>query len=104
MPSSITARQASTVVRTSSTATPASRIATPLNSARVCSSKTHDPVLHSPYEEIARPMCPRERGGNCGVGQDVGIEADYHRSCNSSRGKALTAAPQGSPCVMTSIA
>jgi hypothetical protein len=104
MPLSTTARQSSTVVRTSSTAIPALRIATPLNSARVCSSKTHDPVLHSRYEEIARPMCPREPGGNCGVGQGVGIEADHHWSCISSRAKVRTAAPQGSPCAMTSIA
>jgi hypothetical protein len=36
-------------------------------------------------------MCPREPGGNCGVGQGVGIEADHHRSCNSSRVKVRTA-------------
>ena len=32
--------------------------------------------------------------------EDVGIKADHHRSCISSRAKALTPAPQGRPCAI----
>jgi hypothetical protein len=39
-----------------------------------------------------------------GVDEDVGIKADHHRLCISSRVKVRRAAPQGSSCAITSIA
>src|SRR5271166_5484515 len=59
---------------------------------------------HCPYDKVARPRRLRERSRNGGVDQDVGIEADHHRSCISSRVKARKAAPQGRPWAITAIA
>jgi|SRR6516164_5886178 hypothetical protein len=47
-------------------------------------------------------FCEGSRKG--GVDEDVGIKADHHRSCILSRVKVRGAAPQGSPCAITSIA
>src|SRR5262249_62078189 len=49
---------------------------------------------------------PKDRPPEClgGVDEDVGIKADHHRSCISSRVKVSRVAPQGKPCAITLIA
>ena len=99
-----TARHASIVARTSSTPILALQLPRCMNSARVCSSKMHDPV-RIPVRG-ARASYLFSRGGRKrGIDEDAGIKADRrHRSCISSRVKAPTAAPQGRPCTITLIA
>jgi hypothetical protein len=76
------------------------RIATLLNCASVCSSRMLDPSAFRVRAGRAPGLFWREGG----VDEDVGIKADHHRSCISSRVKVRGAAPQGSPCAITSIA
>src|SRR5262249_12000988 len=50
---------------------------------------------------------PSDGGGGDrkgGIHEDDGIKADHHRSSISSRAKGGTAAPQGRPCAITSMA
>ena len=46
-------------------------------------------------------MCFCEGSRKSGVGEDVGIKATIIARALSSRVKARTAAPQGSPCAIT---
>jgi hypothetical protein len=74
-----------------------------LTQSQFASSRMLDPV-RIPRKRIAGSVCFCEGSRKGGVDEDVGIKADHHPSCISSRVKVRGAAPQGSPCAMTSIA